>query len=258
MVRMISGDDALRVSIGGQSDKTREASWATFVGNGSDQIAFCVDEYYPSKSKISQSINRLVLATKAKALMATGAWPDGTLAETTRTNSEQRNYVAASANKRMEISISGYESGLPAPITIDCKPEKNKCLRSAYKVSAFIPILKMPRGPCTVLIDETIIVKVHSLDINGRLFFENRGRMYISIDEQPIKQDADSLMVQLDIGEVELSAMEAINLRPGIHIELDRPEKLLCTLRLGSAAFALAELNIREDRLILKVKEIYE
>ena len=68
---------------------------------------------------------------------------------------------------------------------------------------------------------------------------------------------SDSVMVQLNLGEIELSLSQLAALRSGSRIELDAQMPFKCALRIGATTLATGEINQIDNRLSVRILEIY-
>ena len=62
--------------------------------------------------------------------------------------------------------------------------------------------------------------------------------------------------VIVDLGEIEISLADLVHLTPGSIIELEKPDCLQCTLKIGSSAFAQGEISSEPARMIIRITEV--
>lgn len=101
-----------------------------------------------------------------------------------------------------------------------------------------------------------LIVLCREQRIAARFLFSSEG--VISMEQSnEMNSTSDSVMVQLNLGEIELSLSQLAALRSGSRIELDTQMPLQCALRIGATTLAAGEINQTDNRLSVRILEIY-
>lgn len=72
-----------------------------------------------------------------------------------------------------------------------------------------------------------------------------------------VEQKLKSAKAKIYLGTIEISAWEALNLRPGQKIEFEVPESFDATLEVGGAKWAKVALNLSGDNGQIEVEEIF-
>jgi flagellar motor switch/type III secretory pathway protein FliN len=76
-------------------------------------------------------------------------------------------------------------------------------------------------------------------------------------ESNQIEPKADSVFVQINLGDIELSLKELAALRSGSRIEIDTQMPIQCALRIGSTTLASGEISRIDDKVSVKIMEIF-
>jgi flagellar motor switch/type III secretory pathway protein FliN len=83
------------------------------------------------------------------------------------------------------------------------------------------------------------------------------GSMIITkAEDEQASVDRDSFSVRLDLGEIEISLEDLLNLRAGSSIEIATEGALRCFLRMGVTTLAAGEISVSGENLTIRVAEI--
>lgn len=90
------------------------------------------------------------------------------------------------------------------------------------------------------------------------LFYIEKQKLIIKLKDVMEREDYEKIRAGLtiELGQMELSLGELLNLRGGSEIELERPADLKVILKIGNNSWAECGLKIEGDRLLLDVREI--
>lgn len=110
----------------------------------------------------------------------------------------------------------------------------------------------------------TLIVECREQRFRGELGVSEEGGMSIQrgsavdVEEggEVGKTTEPGALIRLDIGEIELSLQEIVALRSGSKIELKAELPLPCFMRVGATTLAHGELQVNDDSIVLRIKEV--
>jgi flagellar motor switch/type III secretory pathway protein FliN len=101
-----------------------------------------------------------------------------------------------------------------------------------------------------------LVVLCQEQQIAARFLFSSEGVISMERSNE-MNSMSDSVMVQLNLGEIELSLSQLAALRSGSRIELDAQVPFKCALRIGATTLATGEINQIDNRLSVRILEIY-
>ena len=89
-----------------------------------------------------------------------------------------------------------------------------------------------------------------------RVCFSHDG-VIIMEESNQIEPKGESVLVQINLGDIELSLKELAALRSGSRIEIDTQMPIQCALRIGSTTLASGEISRIDDKVSVKIMEIF-
>jgi flagellar motor switch/type III secretory pathway protein FliN len=89
-----------------------------------------------------------------------------------------------------------------------------------------------------------------------RICFSHNGVITMEESNQ-IEPKAESVLVQLNLGNIELSLRELVALRSGSRIEIDTQMPIQCALRIGATTLATGEIDRMDDKVSVRITEIF-
>lgn len=120
-------------------------------------------------------------------------------------------------------------------------------------------------GGSKVISDLALYLPAQGISVKISLLGEDLIKMELvelnkSIDKLPrevdVESQKDSVLIQVNLGEIELSLRELAALRNGTCIELSARLPLECVLRVGITTLAKGELASHEDKMVLTIREV--
>lgn len=75
-------------------------------------------------------------------------------------------------------------------------------------------------------------------------------------DAENIELISNHIPVSIDLGEIELGLADLLSLRPGMIIAFKKPEIFEGVLRIGSNAWADAQVQVEAEEVVLTIKEL--
>jgi flagellar motor switch/type III secretory pathway protein FliN len=153
---------------------------------------------------------------------------------------------------------------LPAPRLVGKRPV---ITREEFRVS--VPLIAALPWDGPMNVGETRVVQALSVEcpqqrFQGKLRVSEEGGMSIQrgmavdVEEgmEPEETTQPGALIRLDLGEIELSLQEIVALRSGSKIELKAELPLNCFMRVGATTLARGELQVDQDSIVLRIKEV--
>jgi hypothetical protein len=122
------------------------------------------------------------------------------------------------------------------------------CVGASAVISDFVFYLPTQGLSVKISLSGEELIKMEPVELNKSI---NKLPREVDVESQ-----GDSVIVQVNLGEMELSLRELAALRNGTCIELSASLPLECCLRVGITTLAKGELASHEDKMLLTIREV--
>jgi hypothetical protein len=122
------------------------------------------------------------------------------------------------------------------------------CVGGSRVISDLVFYLPAQNVSAKISLSGEELIKMEPVELN-----ESINKLPREVD---VESQKDSVLIQVNLGEIELSLRELAALRNGTCIELSARLPLECVLRVGITTLAKGELASHEDKMVLTIREV--